>query len=78
MKTPRRFLQSAALGAAALVLLAGCGMKGPLLLPEAETAKSGSAQPTGGTSRAPQDDDGTLDATRPNADGELADPADDE
>ncbi|KFN49826.1 LPS translocon maturation chaperone LptM [Arenimonas composti] len=49
MKTTR----NAVVLVSALLLAAGCGMKGPLVLPEADTANNGSAQPTGGTSRPP-------------------------
>lgn len=51
MKTTRVLAFAAAF--AALVLATGCGMKGPLVLPEADSAKNGSSQPTGGTSRPP-------------------------
>jgi predicted small lipoprotein YifL len=78
MKTTRVLLLSAA-----LVLVAACGTKGPLVLADADAAKAGSSQPTGGTSRPLPDDDGDIEATAagtpvPNADGEIPDEAADD
>ena len=79
MKTTRILLLSAA-----LVLVAACGTKGPLVLPtaDADAAKAGTAQPTGGTSRPLPDEDGDAESTTTappaNADGEIPDEAADD
>jgi predicted small lipoprotein YifL len=78
MKTSRVLLLSAA-----LLLVAACGTKGDLYLSEAnaDAAKAGTAQPTGGVSRPLPDEDGDTDNTGaplPNADGETPDEAADD